>query len=704
MRFAIKITLVLALSQAALAGDNDSITEITIQAFPSVEEINSALIQGSESSLDAATLLQAVPGANSNSNGAITGIAQYRGMYGDRLSVSMDSAPILTGGPSAMDTPLSYAPAALLKELSVHRGMAPVRLAQESIGGHISTQLNRGAFASNPELELTGFVSGGYLDNGAQGSTNIQLLGANNQHKISLLASHNEGNNQQAGQDLEISGSQYQRDRFDLSYAWQTESSVAELFAGRLHTKNSGTPALAMDIAAIETDLLGFNLKTNIDGIRLTANMARSDVFHIMDNHSLRQPPMMSMNYRTNMAEADSLSWRIQARMPISLGIFSLGTSSLATLTVGTDGNRSSHQSLISNPQNPMFELVNFKQTQRNILGIYGELAGELSNHWHYEAGLRLNKVSLDTSDISASGMMGTMGEHADMLANQFNSADRHIAHNNTDAVIKLSKALNQATSLNISLGIKNRAPSYQEAYLWLPMPITAGLADGRSYLGNITLESETATEINIGVIHNRDNFSISPQLFIRNINNYIQGVPTTNMAANMLSNMMSGTPALMYDNVDARIYGVDANWHYMINANWSIDGILSYVRGKRTDMTDNLYRISPANSRLTLRHRPTGFDNSLELGLETQLYAKQNKVSSYNNESPSAGYGVVNLFGIWSAAESTQIRGGLSNIFDRAYSSHVAGCNRIAGSDITLGDKLPGLGRTAYIALQINW
>ncbi|MEZ0175464.1 MAG: hypothetical protein AB9Q20_14310 [Candidatus Reddybacter sp.] len=59
---------------------------------------------------DSAAVLNALPGGNINSNGPVTGIAQYRGLFGDRVAVTMENETVLSGGPNAMDTPLSYAP------------------------------------------------------------------------------------------------------------------------------------------------------------------------------------------------------------------------------------------------------------------------------------------------------------------------------------------------------------------------------------------------------------------------------------------------------------------------------------------------------------------------------------------------------------------------------------------------------------------
>ena len=58
----------------------------------------------------------------------------------------------------------------------------------------------------------------------------------------------------------------------------------------------------------------------------------------------------------------------------------------------------------------------------------------------------------------------------------------------------------------------------------------------GASYIGNLSLKHETASEISIGLSKKTDRFSIYPQIFYRQIDDYIQGVASTNMPANNLS------------------------------------------------------------------------------------------------------------------------------------------------------------------------
>jgi iron complex outermembrane receptor protein len=676
---------------SAFADHGHAIEEITIQAFPLATQISGSPRSNPLHSPDSAELLKRIPGANNNTNGVITGIAQYRGMYGDRVSVKLDQAPTLSGGPNAMDSPLAYAPAGMLQELTVYRGITPVSQAQESIGGHMVAQFNRGTFGSETEFGLSGFVSAQLTDNGSQSSTDTQLVVANNQYKLSFLSAHNEGDNVEAGDNKTVAGSQHQRDRFDLAYGWKSDATEITVFAGQLDISNSGTPALAMDIASVETDLAGMTLSTQVDSTAINISLAWADVTHSMDNFSLRTAPAMTMGHRSNLATADNLSWSLDAQLPLPFG----------ELKVGTDGNLSSYDSTITNPTNGIFQLLNFNATQRDIIGLFAELNGDIGD-WGYQAGIRQNRITMNSGDVSSSGMMAMMGDAANMLAMQFNQADRNLNYDTTDLVLKFNRSLDPETALTIDLGIKNRAPSYQETFLWLPLPITAGLADGRSYVGNLWLKHETASEISIGLSRKTDRFSIYPQIFYRQIDDYIQGVASTSMPANMLSNMMSGAAALSYENTDAEIYGADANWNYRVNHNWSADGVVSYVRGKRTDIADDLYRIAPANARFSLRYQPD--QGSLQLMLESVIYARQKHVASYNNEAKSSGFGIINIGANWSLSENIQMRAGVKNLFDRFYAAHLSGRNRIGDSDIALGEAIPGLGRAVYLSMAINF
>ena len=685
-------SLLLTTLSTNIFADHSNIEEINITGHKTKSILSLEISPKGEPIVDTASLLKKIPGANTNSNGAITGIAQYRGLYGDRVNIHIDHAPALTGGPNAMDTPLSYTPPMLLKSLEVHRGIAPVSVAQESLGGHITANLDRGEFSNKNELEFNGGLSSRFNSTSDGFSNAIKSVLTNKHHKVSVLASHDEGDETHFDSNDEMGGTQYRRSRYDVSYGWQNDTSVVEIYAGKLDTRDTGTPSLPMDINHIDSDMVGSNLITTFGDIVVSGNLSYNHVDHGMDNFSQRPEPI-PMGFRENNATAHNTAWSLQAKWPLSIG------SSDGFLTMGADGNETIHDSTITNPNNAMFEIENFEDVERDSYGIFTEWKGNLGS-WEIETGVRYTRVSMDSGEVSATGLMGMMGVNAGLLASSFNSGDLDEDYHNVDLVLNASRTLNSNTTLNFGLGRKNRAPSYQERYLWLPLPSAGGLADGRSYIGNLDIDKETAYEVTVGIDWISEKSWANPQVFYRYIDDYIQGVPSTNMTANMVSTMMSGNPALMFDNIDAEMYGVDLGYGYKLSDYFSLEGVLSYVRGKRDDEDDNLYRVAPLNNRLALVYQ--GHD--MELKLESVLYAKQSKVSSFNDEEKTSGYGIINLLANHQLTQRLSISSGIENLFDHRYQDHLAGYNRNSDSDVAVGDRLPGQGRNIYVSFAFNW
>jgi len=207
-------------------------------------------------------------------------------------------------------------------------------------------------------------------------------------------------------------------------------------------------------------------------------------------------------------------------------------------------------------------------------------------------------------------------------LRDEFNSADRSRNDDNIDWVVKSQYEATDTLSFYAGLSRKTRSASYQERYLWLPLEATAGLADMRTYTGNLDLKPEVSHEVEFGFDVRNDRFIISPRFFFRKIGDYIQGTAPANMPALMfveMMNAMNGTTnpsPLEFNNVDARLYGADLDFKYVISNHWSVSGVLSYVRGEREDIDDNLYRIAPLNALVALNYE----SGNWSLTLDSQL------------------------------------------------------------------------------------
>ena len=161
---------------------------------------------------------------------------------------------------------------------------------------------------------------------------------------------------------------------------------------------------------------------------------------------------------------------------------------------------------------------------------------------------------------------------------------------------------------------------------------------------------------------------------------------------------MMSGQPPLQFSNVEATLYGLDIDWHSRLLQSLMLRGVISMVRGERDDIDDNLYRISPDHASVALDYQWRALTNTVEV----IAYDSQERVSETNNEQQTSGYTLVNLGVSYSAPYNLVIQGGVNNVFDRDYAPHLAGINRAQGSDVAVGDRLPGMGRNLYA--RVSW
>ena len=670
----------LAIAQQQETVESDEVDEVIVIGRSVATGLTQVEVN-QEMLVDTAAVLKDIPGANVNANGPVTGIAQYRGMYGDRISVVIDHLGVVSGGPNAMDPPLSYVSPMITGELTVTRGIPSVSLAPESIGGHIATRLARGEFAAVGN-ELSGFVGSRYTANGNVSTTGGRVAFASERHKLALLAELDDGDDVSTPVG-EVRPSRLQRERSDVSYAYAGERLSALLYAGRLATDDSGTPALPMDIRFIDTDLAGAQASFRFsDTLTIDGRLGWNDVEHLMDNFGLREAPM-PMAQRQNFTTGEGIQFGIS-------GLVSLAGS---TLEIGMDTRTAEHNATITNPVNAMFRVDNFVDVSRDVSSLFVEWQRD-TRQGQFELGLRAKRVSADAGEVGTSGIMGDMGSNIAALADAFNLADRSLEWNSVDAVFKYLYLVESGTEWRFELGSKTRAPSYQELYLWLPLQATGGLADGRSYIGGLDLDVERSNEIAVGFGRDIGRLTISPQLFYRRVDGFIQGIPASNMTANMVAQMMTGEGALEFTNVDAEIWGADIAWRLELADNWYLDGIASYSRGKRRDVNDNLYRVAPPNATLGL----TWEGKTMALTGEVVGYTRQDKVSVFNAEQETAGYGIVNALFNWSPTESLRLEARATNLLDKAYQHHTAGINRAGGSDIPVGARLYGMERTISV------
>ncbi len=657
---------------------------------------------------DIAKLLPYIPGANVNSNGGLTGIAQYRGMYGDRVNVMIDGIKISSGGPNSMDPSLSYIPRARLETLEVIRGIAPVRSGNETIGGTMLTRSIHSEFGAGDAFEFHGLTSIGGQSADSSYDISTLLSVANQNHRVHVAASREDGD------DVRFDGgdihpSEHERNVYDIGYGFKQDEHEIGVNYERRDSDAAGTPALPMDIDFIKSDIASIKYKGLWNSTVINSKIYYTQVDHRMSNFGLRNPPIMRMMMpgggmmqmpmrRFALTDSEDYGYGFDTAFPFAGGM----------LKVGTDGHLAEHNAMIFNPMSASFRVDNYKEIQRDVFGLYGEWDTALSSSRDLQLGLRYTRVNMDAGDVGGGGFpMAMMQMQVNMLAAGFNASERDQSDNNIDFVAKLTEHYSDQLDLEVGFARKTRSPSYQERYLWLPLESTAGLADGNNYVGDVNLDPEVAYQFEFGVDWHNDKTYMAPRFFYHHVNDYIQGIAhisggSARMFHNMMTTMLgSNSRLLQFANVDARLYGADVDWGVSISPQWRVNGVLSYVEGKRRDTDDYLYRISPLSATVGLTHQRDNWSSTLE----TVVASSKKHVSTVNNERETAGYALLNLYGQYNAPGSGfSMTAGVDNILDKFYASHLGGYNRVSNSDVAKGQRVPGDGISAYLNLQYEW
>ena len=639
---------------------------------------------------DTASLLKRIPGANVNRNGPLTGIASYRGQFGSRVNSVVDGMSWKEVGPNSMDPPLSHIPAALTDNLTVYRGIAPISSGIETIGGTMIAESRKSKFMGSSEFEFHGLASLGYseVDNGLTSS--VLASYANDSHRFHASMSKEQGDDYEFDGSESVDPSQYDRDAYTLGYGVKFGAHELGFNYSNNDTGHTGSPSLPMDIIWVRGGIFSADYKLKLgNGRWLETSYYYQDMRHLMNNFTLRPNGVMASKYRQNLTTVDGGGISAVYHMPLSGG----------SLSLGLEGDQSTHDGLITDPTNGMFYVDNFNGSQRNRYSTFAEWKGDISEALELEIGVRYTQVEMDSDQVDSSMQMAPVLA----LKNAFNDSTLSQTDHNWDFDAILRKSLSSELSVELGFARKTRSASYQERYLWIPLEATGGLADNRVYIGDVNLDPEVAYQFEAGIEYGANGLYFAPRAFYHRVNDYIQGEEITATAANMVAGMMNNgnTTVLQFVNVDAELYGVDVEWGYELSAQWRLDGAVSYVRGRRRDGGgDNLYRIAPINTRAQL----TFEQDSWSISTELEAYAAQNDVADYNGEMKSAGYGLLHLRGEVQPIAGLNIGLGIENVLAKDYADHTAAINRAMGSDVATGDKVPGQGRNIYLTASYEW
>jgi iron complex outermembrane receptor protein len=272
----------------------------------------------------------------------------------------------------------------------------------------------------------------------------------------------------------------------------------------------------------------------------------------------------------------------------------------------------------------------------------------------------------------------------------------------NLSASLGLKRHFSNDIDLYINYGLASRMPNPSELF-------SDGLhhSAARIEIGLLTIQKEVANKFVISLERNNENFGFSISPYYKHISDFIQLIP------NGITTTVRGSfPVWEYDQVNARIFGVDIDINKKINNRFNYNGSLSLLQGD--NLTDDipLINMPSANFSNTINYYNKDL-NQLTIGLNQRTVLQQNRFPDYNfstfdpildenvfvdiSSTPSA----YTLFNFNSAINLKAFKSGalrlefnVENIFNDAYRENL---NRLR----YFADEL---GRNFNIKLKLNY
>ena len=589
---------------------------------------------------DGADYLQSIPGFSSIKSGGTNGDVTFRGMFGSRIKILSDGTENLVACPARMDAPTSYIQPESYDRISVVKGPQTVQYANTGSAATVIFERKKPQLSNDKNYLGQASVligSFGRLDH------NIETAVGDEKKYIRLNANRSESNSYEDG-DGNTVPSAWKRWNTDLALGWTPdEDTWIELTGGKADGE-AEYAGRSMDGSQFARESLGLrfekkNLTDVIKKVEGQINYSYND--HVMDNFSLRTPPMTHDMTAHQMVPNPS-EMQVTRRTLNSRLAMTSEWDKLSVIT-GIDSQQNHHAGSMKSMMMNMPLATNMKF---HSYGAFGELTYQFNDAYKLVTGARIDQVKIDALKLN--------DERKETLPSAF---------------IRLE---NQYPELNaksyIGLGYVERVPDYWELF---------STAHGNTGMSKPTfndLDTEKTLQLDMGYQQEHGALNTWVSAYAGLVNDFIllsyHNHPTTGMGGHSHGSSFSAGAK----NVDAVIAGAEAGIGYQFIDAIQADISTMYAWGEISDNNDPLPQIAPLEGRFNLRY----VQDKYSLGLLWRAVAKQDRINLNKGNivgydiRESKGFSTLALNATYKVMNDVDFAVGIDNVLDKTYTEHL--------------------------------
>lgn len=271
--------------------------------------------------------------------------------------------------------------------------------------------------------------------------------------------------------------------------------------------------------------------------------------------------------------------------------------------------------------------------------------------------GARYDRIRISNDETRNPEYLDTAGVRQTAPWNQKILWHNGTAWNNSwSANAGIQYSLFSHTELTFLASTAFRSPSLEERYQFLDLGNVVRVGDPY-------LKPERSIGVNAGIRFHTDKARIQADIFLNQLTDLVADIPGT---------FENRTAFIKHNIGEARLYGYEVSGEHHITG-WSVVKYsASYVRGEESKNNTNLPGIAPFHGTVALN---ATFQDAGTISVSSSASSSQNNLAA--GETRTGGYAVFDIDAatVPIAVERFSItaRGGIQNIFDKAYRNHLS-------------------------------
>ena len=603
---------------------------------------------------DGAGYLKTIPGISVVRKGGTGGDPMMRGMGGSRMVMDMNGGMMSGGCPNRMDPTATYAFPETFSRIIVNKGPQSVRYGASVAGSVIF------------ERETERFEKPGVRGN-------VSVLGASN-HRFDELTDITAGGKE--GYARIIQTRNYSRDyadgdgrRIHSGYGRHSLTGIVGLTPDPdtlfevSYDRSRGWAKYAhgmMDGSQFDRDSYAVKFeRAHLSPVveKLTLNFNHNTIDHIMDNYTFRPGGTMGTDVKR-------VQYGVRA-------VTDLRFSPQTTAAVGIDLRRDAHY--FAEAHKRLKGAFN-NDMDIGTFGIFLEYNRDLTERSRLLTGLRYDRTKTDYHNARFRNGMGTLtrnlvpGSASDHAVSGFVRWER--------------TAEKRPLTFYVGLGHAERPADYWEAYhTWAAH---SNRVSGQTAAPNATRPAkERNTQLDLGWVYTDETTNANLSLYYAHVDDFILRKPVGG-----------------FGNVDARLYGFEAEYTRAVSPRWTLGASLAYTRGDDRTNSAALPQIAPLEANLTAKYS----HKKLETNAVWRLVSHQNRYhKGYGSVTgtdygPTGGFGILSLSLAYRPDENLTFSLGVDNLLNKTYAEFVNYSEEaIPALGISAGGHITEPGRTIW-------